>query len=451
MIITKMHLPRRTFLRGLGATLALPLLDAMVPAATALSRTDARPTARFGVVYVPNGFVMSKWTPAEVGSDFAMTPILAPLEPYRKDLLVLSNLTHKPAVSLPGEGSGDHVRAAATFLTGVHPKRTEGADIRAGISLDQIVARELGRQTQLDSLELCLESNDLAGSCEAGYSCAYANTLAWRTPTTPLPMENDPREVFERLFGDTDSTTPDARQSRLERERSILDGLRQDISRLQHRLGADDGVKLTQYLDAIRDIERRIQKVEAQGARELPAVDRPVGTPAAYADHARLMFDLQVLAFQGDVTRVTTFMMARETSQRPYPEIGIADGHHGLSHHGGSADKIDKVTKINTFHMTQFAYFLDRLRATPEGDGTLLDHAVIVYGCGLSDSNQHLHDDLPILVAGGAGGRLKGGRHVRYPKDTPLTNLQLTLLDALGVPLERFGDSTGRVRELSEA
>ncbi|MGE3512402.1 MAG: DUF1552 domain-containing protein [Vicinamibacterales bacterium] len=448
MIITKTHLRRRTFLRGMGAALALPLLDAMVPAATAQARTAAVAPSRFGVTYVPNGFVMSKWTPTTVGSDFDLPPVLAPLAPHRDRVLVLSNLTHQPAVSLPGEGSGDHVRAAATFLTGVHPKRTEGADIRAGVSLDQIVARHVGRDTPLDSLELCLESNDLAGSCEAGYSCAYANTLAWRTETTPLPMENDPRAVFERLFGDTDSTTVEARMTRLQRQRSLLDGVLEDVNRLRGRIGADDRLKLTQYLDAVRDTERRIQKIEAQADRELPPVERPVGTPAAYADHARLMFDLQVLAFQGDVTRVTTFMMARETSQRPYPEIGIADGHHGLSHHGGAVDKIEKVTKINVFHMTQFAYFLERLRATPDGDGSLLDHTVLLYGCGLSDSNQHLHNDLPILVAGGRG-RLAGGRHVRLQADTPLTNLQLTVLDALGVPLERFGDSTGRVRELS--
>lgn len=448
MVITKRHLPRRTFLKGLGATVALPLLDAMVPAATAQARTAAAPARRFGVTYVPNGFVMKKWTPLGSGADFELPPILAPLAPHRDRILVVSNLTHQPAVSLPGEGSGDHVRAAASFLTGVHPKRTEGPDIRAGVSLDQIVARELGQETPLESLELCLESNDLAGSCEAGYSCAYANTLAWRTDTTPLPMENDPRAVFERLFGDTDSTTPEARQARVRRQRSLLDGLLQDVAKLQGRLGADDRVKLTQYLEAVRDTERRIQKIESQASRELPPVERPVGTPAAYADHARLMFDLQVLAFQGDVTRVTTFMMARETSQRPYPEIGIADGHHGLSHHGGATDKIEQVTKINVFHMTQFAYFLERLAATPEGDGSLLDHTLLLYGCGLSDSNQHLHNDLPILLAGGRG-RLAGGRHVRLTADTPLTNLQLTMLDALGVPLERFGDSTGRVGELT--
>ena len=447
MFITRMHLPRRTFLRGIGATLALPFLDAMMPAATAQSRS-AMPRLRFGVTYVPNGFVMSKWTPKEAGAAYELPPILAPLAPHRDRVLVVSNLTHQPAVSLPGEGSGDHVRAAATFLTGVHPRRTEGADIRAGVSLDQIVARQIGKDTPLESLELCLESNDLAGSCEAGYSCAYANTLAWRTETTPLPMENDPRAVFERLFGDTDTTTAAARQARLERQRSLLDGVLQDVQRLQRQLGADDRVKLSQYLEAIRETERRIQKIEAQASHELPAYDRPVGTPATYAEHARLMFDLETLAFQGDVTRVATFMMARETSQRPYPEIGIADGHHGLSHHGGATDKIEKVTKINIFHMTQFAYFLERLAATPDGDGSLLDHVILLYGCGLSDSNQHLHNDLPILVVGGRG-RLAGGRHLRLHADTPLTNLQLTLLDTLGVPLDRFGDSTGRVHELT--
>jgi hypothetical protein len=379
-----------------------------------------------------------------------VTPILKPLAALREHLVVVSGLTHQPAVSLPGEGSGDHVRASAAFLTGVRPKRTEGPDIHAGMSLDQIVAQELGKETPLDSLELCLESNDLAGACEAGYSCAYANTLAWRTETTPLPMENDPRSVFERMFGDTDSTTREARLAQIRQDRSILDRLRDDAARLSKTLGPADNRKLDQYLDAIRDVERRIQKAEARSAVELPHFERPVGIPATFDEHARLMFDLQVLAFQSDTTRVTTMMLARETSQRPYPELGISDGHHGLSHHGGDAEKIEKVSKINAFHVTQFAYFLDKLKSTAEGDGCLLDNSVILYGCGLSDSNSHLHTDLPVIVAGGAGGSIKGGRHVRYASGTPLTNLQLTLLDRLGVRLDKFGDSTGRVDQLSE-
>jgi hypothetical protein len=449
MFITRKSLPRRTFLRGMGAALALPLLDSMVPAFVSRAAAAMARVPRLGVVYFPNGLFMPKWTPKATGSAYELTPVLEPLRAYRKDFLVLSGLAHQPAVSLPGEGSGDHVRASAAFLTGVRPKRTEGPDIRAGMSLDQIVARELGKETQLESLEMCLESNDLAGSCEAGYSCAYANTLAWRTETTPLPMENDPRAVFERLFGDTDSTTPESRRARIQQDRSILDGLRQDVARLTKGVGPGDRAKLDQYFEAIRDVERRIQKAEARSAVELPLYERPVGIPGTYDEHARVMFDLQVLAYQSDVTRVTTMMLARETSQRPYPEIGIADGHHGLSHHGGDAEKIEKVTKINTFHARQFAYLLDKLKATPDGAGCLLDNVMILYGCGLSDSNSHLHTDLPILVAGGGGGHLTGGRHVRYPEGTPLTNLQLTLLDKLGLPLEKFGDSTGKVDSLS--
>ena len=449
MIVTKKHMARRTFLRGMGVTLALPLLDGMIPAFASPKLLAAARAKRFGVVYIPNGLYMPMWTPKAVGTAYEATPILEPLAAIRENFVVVSGLTLKPAISLPGEGAGDHVRASATFLTGVRPKRTEGADIRAGMSLDQIIAQELGKETQLESLELCLESNDLAGSCEAGYSCAYANTLAWRTETTPLPMENDPRAVFERMFGDTDSTTPAARLARIQQERSVLDGLRADVDRMAKSLGNGDRSKLNQYLDAIRDIERRIQKAEARRVTELPLFERPVGIPSTYDEHSRLMFDLQVLAFQSDITRVTTMMLARETSQRPYPEIGIADGHHGLSHHGGDAEKIAKVTKINVFHARQFAYFLEKMKSTSDGDGSLLDNSVILYGCGISDSNSHLHTDLPILVAGGAGSQIKGGRHVRMPEGTPLTNLQLTLVGKLGIPMEKFGDSNGRVEEVS--
>jgi hypothetical protein len=450
MFVTGKHLDRRTFLRGAGVALSLPLLDGMIPAFLTTRAVAAARAKRFAVVYFPNGLYMPKWEPKVDGSAWEVTPILEPLARLREHLVIVSGLTHQPAVSLPGEGSGDHVRASAAFLTGVRPKRTEGPDIHAGLSLDQIVARELGKETPLDSLELCLESNDLAGACEAGYSCAYANTLAWRTETTPLPMENDPRSVFERMFGDTDSTTREARLAQIRQDRSILDRLREDVARLTKTLGPGDQQKLDQYLSAIRDVERRIQKAEARSAVELPHFERPVGIPATFDEHARLMFDLQVLAFQSDTTRVTTMMLARETSQRPYPELGISDGHHGLSHHGGDAEKIEKVSKINAFHVTQFGYFLDKLKGTAEGDGCLLDNSIVLYGCGLSDSNSHLHTDLPIIVAGGAGGSIKGGRHVRYVSGTPLTNLQLTLLDRLGVQLDKFGDSTGRVDQLSE-
>ena len=361
--------------------------------------------------------------------------------------MVVTGLANRPAFPVTGEGTGDHVRAAATFLTGVHPKKTEGPDIRAGVSMDQIAARELGKNTQLASLELCLDSNELIGACEAGYSCAYANTLSWRNPTTPLPMENQPRAVFERLFGDSDNTTQAARLARIQEDRSILDSLLGEVGRLQKRLAPADRTKLTQYLDAIRDIERRIQKAEEQSAVDLPVMERPTGgIPSTFAEHARMMFDLQVLAYQCDLTRVTTFLMSREVSPRTYTEIGIPDPHHGLSHHQNNPSAMEKLATINHYHVQQLAYFLDKLRATPDGDGSLLDHMTILYGCGISDSNLHTHDNLPILVIGGGAGRTKGGRHVMCEKDTPLANLQLTLLNTLGVPVDNLGDSTGQLQ-----
>jgi hypothetical protein len=446
MIITKMALPRRTFLRGMGAALALPLLDGMVPAFGAGRNRAIAATPRLAVAYVPNGIQMEKWTPAADGAAFEITPTLEPLRPFRDRMLVVTGLTNRPAFPAEGEGTGDHVRASATFLTGVHPKKTEGPDIRAGVSMDQIAAQELGRDTQLTSLELCLDSNELIGACEAGYSCAYANTLSWRNPTTPLPMENQPRAVFERLFGNSDDTTRAARLTRIQEDRSILDSLIDEVKRLQRRLSPADNGKLAQYLDAIRDIERRIQKAEEQIDVELPEMQRPSGgIPPTFAEHATLMFDLQALAFQCDMTRVITFLMSREVSPRTYTEIGIADPHHGLSHHQNNPVSMEKLAKINTYHIQQVAYFLEKLRATPDGDGTLLDHVTLLYGCGISDSNRHTHDNLPVLVIGGAAGSIKGGRHVRVEKDTPLTNLQLTLLDKVGVPLDALGDSTGRV------
>lgn len=440
MIVAKLSLPRRTFLRGMGAAVALPFLDSMVPAFAAAPQ----PVRRLTVAYVPNGIQMEQWIPSTDGTAFELTPILQPLAPFRERLLIVTGLANQPAVPVPGEGTGDHVRASATFLTGVHPKKTEGPDIRAGISMDQIAARELGRATQLSSLELCLDSNELIGACEAGYSCAYANTLSWRNETTPLPMENQPRAVFERLFGDSDNTTRAARLSRIQSDRSLLDSLVKEVARLQRRLEPGDRAKVTQYLDAIRDIERRIQRAEEQSEIELPAMERPSGgIPGTFAEHSRLMFDLQVLAYQCDMTRVTTFLLSREVSPRTYTEIGIPDPHHGLSHHQNNPAAMEKLAKINTYHIQQLAYFLGRLQEIREGDGTLLDQLTLLYGCGISDSNRHTHDNLPILVVGGAGGSLKGGRHLRVAKDTPLTNLQLTLLDKLGVPLETLGDSTG--------
>ena len=450
MIITKHSLPRRTFLRGVGASLALPLLDGMVPALAAVRNTAAKPIPRLFTGYVPNGVIMDRWTPAagEVLTDLPAT--LQPLTPFKDKLLVVSGLADAPAFPLPGEGTGDHVRAAATFLTGVHPKKTDGPDIRAGTSMDQIAARVLGKETVLNSLELAIDPNELIGACEAGWSCAYANTLSWRNPTNPLPMENQPRAVFERLFGDTDNTTPEARLARIREDRSILDSLVHEVADFQRVLGPGDRTKVTQYLDAIRDIERRIQFAEAQSHRELPELARPSGgIPDTFEEHARMMIDLQVLAFQADLTRVITFMMSREVSPRTYPELGIPDPHHGLSHHQNRPEHMAKLAKLNQHHIEQIAYFMEKLAATPDGDGTLLDQVLIQYGCGISDGNQHLHVNLPVLVAGGAAGRVKGGRHLRVAEETPLTNLQLAVLEKLGVPTEKLGDSTGVVKHLS--
>jgi hypothetical protein len=448
MIITKKHLPRRTVLRGLGATLALPLLDGMVPALAAIRNTAARPTARLGIVYVPNGIWMDQWTP-DTDDLTGAKSILAPLAPYRERMLVLTGLSNKQGDALPGEGAGDHARAAAAYLTGVHPRKTEGADIQAGVSMDQLAARTLGSETQLASLEVSLDSREPVGACDPGYSCAYANTLSWRSPTTPLPMENDPRVVFERLFGSAESTDAAARGARRAEDRSILDVVTGKVARLKSDLGARDRTKLDEYLAAVRDLERRIQKAEGQAA-DLPALDQPAGIPSTFAEHAKLMFDLQVLAYQADLTRVITFMVGNETSQRAYPEIGVPDAHHPLSHHGGDTEKIQKLVKVNCYHADLFAYYLEKLNATPDGDGSLLDHSLILYGSGMSDGNNHNHHNLPTLLVGGGAGQLRGGRHVRYPDKTPITNLFLSMLDKLGVREESLGDSTGRIEHLSD-
>ncbi len=448
MIVTKKRLDRRTFLRGAGAALALPWLDAMQPAFAAPS--PAKAVKRLAIAYVPNGIIMDHWTPARDGAAFELPSILEPLAPFRDRILVLSGLGSRPAFPEPGEGTGDHARAAATFLTGAHPKKTEGPDLRAGISMDQIAAAEMGKQTQLSSLELCLESSELIGGCDAGYSCAYANTLSWRDATTPLPMENQPRAVFERLFGDSDDTSKAARLARIHEERSILDSLLDQIANMRRNLGPGDRDKLSQYLDATRDLERRIQKVEEQSSLELPVVERPTGgIPGTFAEHAKMMFDLQVLAFQADLTRVITFMISREISPRSYPEIGISDAHHALTHES-KPDSVEKVIKINTYHMKQFSYFMEKLHSTPDGDGSLLDHVALVYGSGISNGFEHTHTRLPVLVAGGATG-FQLGRHVRCAEDVPLANLHLTLLRQLGVSMERFGDSNGELGRLSLA
>ncbi len=449
MIITKKALPRRTFLRGIGTTLALPLLDAMVPAMAATRLTAAKPAVRLGFVYVPNGIIQKNWLPSAEGTGFDFPSTMKPLEAFRDRLNVLSNLAQVNGRAL-GDGPGDHARAGATWLTGVHPKKTEGSDIHAGVSADQIAAKELGKSTQLASLELGLEEPSMVGGCDSGYSCAYTNTISWRTPTTPNPMEVSPRAVFERLFGDGDSTDPASRLKRMQEDTSILDYVRENVGRLQPGLGARDKSKLAEYLEGIRDIERRIQKAEQQSATmKMPVVERPSGIPEEFEDHAKLMSDLLVIAFQTDMTRVFTFMLAREGSNRPYRSIGISDGHHSMTHHQNDPEKIAKTVKINELHVKTFAYLLQKLQATPDGDGSLLDHSMILYGSSISDGNAHTHHDLPLVLAGGAAGQLKCGRHIRYPKETPMNNLLLAMLDKTGIPAEHLGDSTGKAQWLS--
>jgi hypothetical protein len=447
MIITRKSLPRRTFLCGLGTTLALPLLDSMIPALSAAGA--AKPPVRLAFVYHPVGMILDKWMPTTEGTGFEFTPTMKALEPFRDQLTVFTGLAQVNGRAL-GDGAGDHAREGATWLTGVHPKKTEGVGIRAGISADQLAARELAKSTQLASLELGLEGPSLAGGCDSGYSCAYTNTVSWRGPTTPLPVEINPRAVFERLFGDGESTDPAARLAALQEQRSILDYVSGSIDRLETKIGKSDRAKLSEYLEAIRDIERRIQKAEQQSAAmKIPSMERPNAVPEAFEDHARLMMDLQVIAFQTDMTRVITFMLGRAGSNRPYREIGISDGHHSITHHQGDPVKIANVAKIDAYLVQTFAYFLEKLKATPDGDGNLLDHSLILYGSGLGDANVHTHHELPTAVLGGGAGQMKGGRHLNYPKDTPLNNLLVSLLHKGGVRTENFGDATGELEHLS--
>lgn len=448
--ITKKALPRRTFLRGLGATVSLPLLDAMVPALTAQARSAAGPIRRLGFIYIPNGVVMDRWTPADGGPDRTLTlsPTLQPLEKFRDRVTVVSGLGHKQAESL-GDGNGDHSRATTTWLSGVHPKRTEGADVRNGVTADQIAARELGADTPLPSLELALEANNLVGNCDIGYSCVYMNTISWRTDTTPLPMENNPRVVFERLFGEGGSGQ--YRLAQMRRDRSILDSVLQDAIKLDRTLGAEDRATLAHYLDAIRDIEQRIGKSEARNADSpLSLPDRPLGVPDTFEEHIKLMFDLQVLAFRADLTRVVSLLLGRELSQRTYGQIGVVDPHHAISHHQDDAEKIAKLAKINAYHVQMLAHLVEQLHQTPDGAGTLLDHSILLYGGGISDGNLHNHSPLPLAMIGGGAGRLTGGRHLQYERDTPMANLLLSVLDKVGVRPEKLGDSTGRLAHLSD-
>jgi Protein of unknown function (DUF1552) len=447
-------LPRRTFLRGVGATMALPLLDSMTPALSALGPSTS--PVRLGYVYTPNGIVGAcdksprpfMWTPKTAGANFEFSPTMKGLEPFREYLNVLSGLAQVTGRAL-GDGPGDHARATATFLTGVHPYKTGGADFKLGISADQIAAKALGKYTQLASLELGLEPQPLAGNCDSGYTCAYMS-MSWRGPTSPLPAEINPRTVFERLFGDGDSTDPRDRIARLDNQKSVLDYVTESLSRLQRRLGHGDRRKIEEYLESVRDIERRIAIAEEQSQTlQLPHMERPGAVPDDYAQYAKLMIDMQVVAWQTDMTRVASFMLGRDGSNRAYREIGISDGHHSISHHQGDAERLEKLIKIDELHVAMFGYLLKKLAETPDGDGTLLDHSLIVFGSSISESNIHTHDDLPIVLAGTANGQVKGNRHLVYPKETPLNNLFLNMFDAAGLPdVQGFGDSTGRLTDL---
>jgi hypothetical protein len=442
MIITRKAIPRRTFLRGMGATVALPLLDAMVPSMTALAKTAAAPVRRLGFVYMPMGCDLPRWTPpGGEGKLLELSPTLQSLRPVVDQLTVISNLELKNAYP------GTHATSNAAFLSAAKAKWTESTDYHLGTTIDQVAAKEIGHQTVLPSLELSMDLLQTVGQCDNGYACVYQNNLSWSSPTTPLPAEAHPRIVFERLFGEGGSAAD--RRAALRRRASLLDSVRDDISRLQKELGPDDRNRVGQYLETVREVERRIQKAESGTAdNPLPDLDRPVGVPAAYADHAKLMFDLQVLALQADVTRVITFQLARETSNRTYTEIGVPDPHHPLTHHGNDPDKVARMAKINAFHVSLFAYFLEKLQATPDGDGSLLDHSLYLYGSGMGNPNVHDHVNLPILVAGGAAGTVKGGRHIRYAEPTPLANLHLTLLERVGVRMDAFADSQGKIDEL---
>jgi hypothetical protein len=443
MIITKKALPRRTFLRGVGATMALPLLEAMVPAATPLAKTAAKPVRRLGFVFMPMGCDITRWTPPGENKLDELSPILSSLAPVREHVTAISNL------ELQNAYPGSHATSNSAFLSAAKAKLTESTDYYLGTTVDQIAAQRIGQETQLPSLELAMDLLQVVGQCDNGYACVYQNNLSWSSPTTPLPAEAHPRIVFESLFGEGGSIAE--RRAALRKKASLLDSFNDDIARLQRKLGPGDRARVSHYLETVREVERRIQKAEADTVEHpLRDLDRPVGVPAAYADHARLMFDLQVLALQGDVTRVITFQLARETSNRTYPEIGVPDPHHPLSHHGNDPEKIARMAKINQFHVSLFAEFLGKLKATPEGNGTLLDHSLYLYGSGIGNPNVHDHTNLPILVAGGSATGMKGGRHIKYDKPKPLANLHLTLLDKVGVHLDSFADSKGKVDELFE-
>jgi len=440
MIITKTALSRRTVLRGLGTTLALPLLDGMVPALAALAKTAAAGPRRFSVIYVAHGTAPGYWVPKNEGPAYELTTPLEPLAKFRDRMLVLSGIDNDVALQRRGDPRGGHGRMAPAFMCGVHAKPTQGADFRVGISIDQIAAGHVGKDTQLPSLQLSLEPVDFSGSCDSGYSCVYTNTLSWRGPTMPLPMEDNPRAAFERLFGDAGSSDPAVRLQRLRERRSILDSVLAKANALNRSVGPSDQRRFEEYLQSIRDVERRIQTAESQSDRALPLVTQPGSIPETFPEYAKLMLDLQALAYQADLTRVCTFMMAKELSGRSYPEIGMSEGHHALSHHGDNPDKKALLARLNAHHTSMLAYFVDKLQSTSDGDGSLLDHTVILYGSCHGDPNKHDPHELPIVVFG--ADQIKGGRHIRY-SHAQLPNLHVTLLNKLGVPVERVGDSTG--------
>src|SRR5436309_1964864 len=442
MIITKKFLPRRTFLRGVGATMALPLLESMVPAATPLAKTAANPVRRLGFVFMPMGCDQSRWTLPGDNLD-TLSPILSSLAPVKEHITAITNL------ELQNAYPGSHATSNSAFLSAAKAKLTESTDYYLGTTVDQIAAQHIGQETQLPSLELAMDLLQVVGQCDNGYACVYQNNLSWSSPTTPLPAEAHPRIIFERLFGEGGSAAD--RRAALKKRASLLDSVTEEMARLKGQLGPADRARVGQYLETIREVERRIQKAETDAAdNTLPDLDRPVGVPASYADHARLMFDLQVLALQGDVTRVITFQLARETSTRTYPEIGVSDPHHPLTHHGNDPEKIARMARINQFHVSLFAEFVAKLKATPDGNGSLLDHSLYLYGSGIGNPNTHDHTNLPILVAGGAAFGMKGNRHIKYDRPIPLANLYLTLLDKVGVYLDSFADSNGKIDELSQ-
>jgi len=442
MFITKMALPRRTFLQGMGAGLALPLLDAMVPALSAMAQTVANPVRRLGFVYIPMGMNAAAWTPKVDGRISELSPSLASLMPFLDHVTVLTNLELRNAYT-----TGNHASANCAFLSCAQAKRTEGSDYQLGTTVDQVAAKAIGRDTPIPSLELGTDLIAQVGNCDNGFACAYQNNLSWSSPTTPLPTEADPRVVFERLFGD--GGNPERRRTELRKSGSILDWMTADMARLRRELGPGDRTRLNQYLDSVREVERRIRKAEQQSAGALVVdLERPATVPAVWEDHVKLMFDLQVLALQADMTRVITFQMARETSTRSYPDIGVPEPHHPVSHHADDPEKLAKLAKINAHHVSLFAYLVEKLQATPDGDGSLLDHSMYLLGSGMGNPNVHNHSNLPIVLAGGGAGKLKGGRHIKYAQETPLANLHLTLLDKVGVRLDNFVDSTGKVEEL---